>query len=127
MSWSFAARFTTGCVRLDGQEPGPSKCVQMSTSRVVRKDVRDWTMSCEENKWTVKLDVRDLGGSAFTPLFVVGLPHFLLVSGWSLPDFCCPAGLAWEVQGSMFVSGALHGRGALQGSPSNFADLGTAW
>ena len=28
-----AARFTTGCVRLVGQEPAPSKCVRMSTSR----------------------------------------------------------------------------------------------
>ena len=29
-------------VRLVGQEPAPSKCVLMSTFRVVRKDMRDW-------------------------------------------------------------------------------------
>ena len=33
-----AARFTTGYVRLVGQEPAPRKCVLMSTSRVVRKE-----------------------------------------------------------------------------------------
>ena len=34
-----AARFTTGYVRLVGQEPAPSKCVLLSTSLVVRKDI----------------------------------------------------------------------------------------
>ena len=33
-----AAKFTTGYVRLVGQEPAPSKCVFLSTSRVVRKE-----------------------------------------------------------------------------------------
>ena len=35
-----AARFTTGYVRLVGQEPAPSKCVLSSTSRAVRKDIK---------------------------------------------------------------------------------------
>ena len=34
-----AARFTTGYVLLVGQEPAPSKCVLLSTSRAVRKDM----------------------------------------------------------------------------------------
>ena len=34
-----AARFTTGYVRLVGQEPAPSKSVFSSTSRVVRKEM----------------------------------------------------------------------------------------
>ena len=33
-----AARFTTGYVRLVGQEPAPGKCVLLSTSRAVRND-----------------------------------------------------------------------------------------
>ena len=33
-----AARCTTGYVRLVGQEPAPSKCVLLSTSREIRKD-----------------------------------------------------------------------------------------
>ena len=36
-----AARFTAGYVRLVGQEPALSKCVLLSTSRQVRKDMKD--------------------------------------------------------------------------------------
>ena len=55
-----AAKFTTGYVRLVGQEPAPSKCVFLSTSRVVRKDMEGWVLSQEGDKWSVKCDVRDL-------------------------------------------------------------------
>ena len=37
-----AARFATGYVRMVGQEPAPSKCVLMSTSRSVRNTMRGW-------------------------------------------------------------------------------------
>ena len=57
-----AARFTTGYVRLVGQELAPSKCVLLSTSRVVRKDMKDWVLSQDGDRWSVKFDVRDLGG-----------------------------------------------------------------
>ena len=57
-----AARFTTGYVRLVGQEPAPSKCVLLSTSRVVRRDMKEWVLSQEGDTWSVKFDVRDLGG-----------------------------------------------------------------
>ena len=57
-----AARFTTGNVRLVGQEPAPSKCVLLSTSRDVRKDMGAWVLSQEGDKWSVKYDVRDPGG-----------------------------------------------------------------
>ena len=57
-----AARFTTGYVLLVGQELAPSKCVLWSTSREVRKDMRDWVLSQEGDNWSVKCDVRDLGG-----------------------------------------------------------------
>ena len=45
-----------------GQEPAPCKCVLVSTSEVVRKDMRDWALTDEGEKWAVKLDDRDLGG-----------------------------------------------------------------
>ena len=57
-----AGRFTTGYVRLVGQEPAPSKCVLLSTSGEVRKDMKDWVLSLDGDKWSVKFDVRDLGG-----------------------------------------------------------------
>ena len=56
-----AARFTTRYVRLVGQEPAPSKCVLLSTSREVRKDMKDWVLSHDGDRWTVRFDVRDLG------------------------------------------------------------------
>ena len=34
----------------------------LSTSRVVRKDMRSWVLSHEGDQWSVKFDVRDLGG-----------------------------------------------------------------
>ena len=39
-----------GYVRLVGQEPAPGKCVFMSTSEDVRKDVRDWVATDEGDK-----------------------------------------------------------------------------
>ena len=57
-----AARFTTGYVRLVGLEPAPSKCVLLSTSRAVRKDMRGRVLSQEEDRWSANFDVRDLGG-----------------------------------------------------------------
>ena len=49
-----AARFTTGYVWSVGQEPAPSKCVLLSASREVRKDMKDWVLSLEGDKWSVK-------------------------------------------------------------------------
>ena len=40
-----AAQFTTGYVRLVGQEPAPGKCVLLSTSRDVWKDMKEWILS----------------------------------------------------------------------------------
>ena len=57
-----AARFTTKFVRLVGQEPAPSKCVLLSASGEVRKDMKGWVLSQEGDQWSVKFDVRDLGG-----------------------------------------------------------------
>ena len=56
-----AARFTTKYVRLVGQEPAPSKCVLLSTSREVRQSMKGWVLSREGDRWSVRFDVRDLG------------------------------------------------------------------
>ena len=109
-----AARFTTGYVRLVGQEPAPSKCVLLSTSRAVRDDMRNWVLSQEGDKWSVKFDVRDLGDHLDTTF-----------RGWSASlaarvrlvlarfgfDFCPPLDFHGRVRvvGSMFLPAALHG------------------
>ena len=56
-----AARFTIGYVRLVGKEPALAKCVLLSTSWAVQRDMLDWVLSEEGDKWTVKMDVRGLG------------------------------------------------------------------
>ena len=84
-----AARFTTGYVRSVGQETALCKCVLMSTSGVVRKDMRDWVLTHEGDRWIVKLDVVDLEGHLDTNF-----------RGWS-------AALASRVrQGCHFSAGA---------------------
>ena len=109
-----AAKFTTGYVRLVGQEPAPSKCVFLSTSRVVRKEMRGWVVSDEGDRWTVKLDVRDLGGHLDTTFrgwsstlaTRVSVVIARLVVVFALPlHFHGRLG----VLRSMFIPGALHG------------------
>ena len=57
-----AARFTSMKIRLVGQEAAPQKCVFLSSSQMFRSDMKGWSVSDAGDKWTVKLDVRDLGG-----------------------------------------------------------------
>ena len=77
-----AARFTTGCVRLVGQEPAPSKCVLLSTSREVRKDMKDWVLSLEGTSGLSSL-MSGIWGVIWILLFVVGLRLWLLGFVWS--------------------------------------------
>ena len=101
-----AARFTTGYVRLVGQEPAPSKCVFLSTSRKVRKDMKEWVLSLEGDKWSVRLDVRDLGGHLDTTFARVRLVISRLVLIVALPlDFHGRI----RVDRSMYLPAALHG------------------
>ena len=57
-----AARFTSREIRLVVQTPAPSKCALLSTSRVVRNLMKAWVISNAGDRWSVKLDVKDLGG-----------------------------------------------------------------
>ena len=67
-----AARFTTGYVRLVGREPAPSKSVLLSTSREVRKDMKDWVLSQEGDHGLLSL-MSGIWEGIWTLLFVVGL------------------------------------------------------
>ena len=109
-----AARFTTGYVRLVGQEPAPSKCVFLSTSRLVRREMRDWVVSDEGDRWTVKLDVRDLGGhsdTTFRGWSSTLAARVRLVLAWLLVVFALPLHFhgGMVVLRNMFIPAALHG------------------
>ena len=109
-----AARFTTGYVRLVGQEPAPSKCVLLSTSRVVRRDMKCWVLSQEGDRWSVKFDVRDLGGhldTTFRGWSATLAARVRLVIARLVLIFVLPLDFHGRVRvvRSMFLPSALHG------------------
>ena len=118
-----AARFTTGYVRLVGQEPAPTKCVLMSTCEVLRKDMRDCTLTDKRDRWTVKLDVRGLGGHLNTTFrgwsATLASRVQLVISRLVLFLF-----FRWMFIGGLeFIPGALHGIEATFLAMSNLRKL----
>ena len=109
-----AARFTTKYVRLVGQKPAPSKCVLLSTSREVRKDMRGWVLSQEGDQLSVKFDVRDLGGHLDTTFrgwsSTLAVRVRLVISRLVL-IFVLPRDFHGRVRvvRSMYLPAALHG------------------
>ena len=102
-----------GHVRLVGQERAPSECVLVGTCTVVRKDMRDWILSHEGNRWSGKLDVRDLGehlGTTFRGWSATLASRVRLVI--SMPMLVAVLPLDFQrrlrVIRSMFIPGALH-------------------
>ena len=109
-----AARFTTGYVRLVGQEPAPGKCVLMSTSKDVRSKKKDWVLSQEGDRWSVKFDVRDLGGhldTTFRGWSATLAARVRVVLARLVLIFALPLDFHGRVRvvRSMFLPAALHG------------------
>ena len=86
----------------------------LSISRAVRSNTRGWVVSDEGHRWSVKLDVRDLGGhldttfhgwsSTLASRVRLVISRLVLVSALPL-DFHGRL----RVLRSMFIPGALHG------------------
>ena len=109
-----AARFTSGYVQLVGQEPALSKCVLLSTSRVVRKNMKDWVLSDGGDKLSVKFDVRDLGGhldTTFRGWSSTLAARVRLVLARLILIFALPLDFHGRVRvvRSMYLPAALHG------------------
>ena len=109
-----AARFTTKYVRLVGQELAPSKCVLFSTSREVRKDMKGWVLSQEGDPWSVKFDVRDLGGhldTTFRGWSSTLAARVRLIISCLVLIFVIPLAFHGRVRvvRSMYLLAALHG------------------
>ena len=109
-----AARFTTGYVRLVGQEPAPSKCVLLSTSREVRYSMKGWLLSQEGDQWSVRFDVRDLGGhldTTFRGWSSTLAARVRQVLSRSVLIFALPLDFHGRVRvvRSMYLPAALHG------------------
>ena len=108
VSWDPGVLLRAGYVRLIGQEPAPRKCVLISTTGEVRDDMRDWTLADEGDRWTVKLDVRALGGHLDTTFrgWSATLASMGQVGYFSTgAHFHERLHVIW----SMFIPGALHG------------------
>ena len=109
-----AARFTTGYVRLVGQEPAPSKCILMSTFREVQKEMKGWVLS-HGDKWSVKFDVRDLGGHLDTTFrgwsSTLAARVRLVISRLVLFPWILPLDSHGRIRvvRSMYLPAALHG------------------
>ena len=105
------ARFTTGYVRVVGQESAPCMCIILSTSREVRKVMKDWVLSQEGDRWSVKFDVRDLGEGHLDTTFRGWSSGVRLVISRLILIFA----LALDFHGrvcvvrSMYLPAALHG------------------
>ena len=74
----------------------------MSTSSAVRSDMRGWTVTDEGDRWSVKLDVRDLRESFGERVRLV-IARLVLIFVLLL-DFHGRLRVSWR-----FVLGALHG------------------
>ena len=109
-----ASRFTAAYVRLVGQEPAPSKCVLMSTSAAVRRDMKDWVICAGNERWTVRLDVRDLGGhldTTYRAWFCTLAARVCSVLRVVWLVSALPLGYLGELRilRTMFIPAALHG------------------
>ena len=109
-----AVSFTTEYVRLVGQEPAPSKRVLLSTSRDVRKSMKEWVLSLEGDKWSVRFDVRDLGGhldTTFRGWSSTLAARVRLVISRLVLIFALPLDFHGRVRvvRSMYLAAALHG------------------
>ena len=108
----------------------PSKCILLSTSREVRRDMRDWVLSLllsviyrvwaseEGDQWSVKFDVRDLGGhldTTFRGWSSTLATRVRLVLSRLVFIFILPLDFHGRVRvvRSMYLPAALHGIEAL--------------
>ena len=109
-----AARFTTGYVRLVGQEPAPSKCVLLSTSKDIRRSIKERVLSLEGDRWSVRFDVQDLGGhldTSFRGWSATLAAGVRLVISRLVLIFVLPRDFHGRVRvvRSMYLPAALHG------------------
>ena len=127
-----AAQFTSAYVRLVGQEPASSKCILMSTSAAVRRDMKAWVISDRGEHWSVKLDVRDLGGHldttyrAWGRTLVAGVIAVLKVV-WMVSALPLDYRGKLRILRTMHIPAALHGIEASLLSQSSLLKLRAAF
>ena len=90
---------------LVGQELAPGKCFLLNT-RAVRKEMKDWVLSQEGDQWSVRFDVRDLGGRLYATFrgwsATLASRVRLVIEGWF-------SSLLGRVVRPVYLPAALHG------------------
>ena len=86
----------------------------LSTSREVRRDMKDWVLSLEGDRWSVKFDVRDLGGhldTTFRGWSSTLAARVRLVTSRLVLIFVLPLDIHGRIRvvRSMYLPAALHG------------------
>ena len=127
-----AAQFTSAYVRLVGQEPALSKCIIMSTSAAVRRDMKAWVISDMGEHWSVKLDDRDLGGHLDTTCRAWGRTLVARVLAvlkvvWLVSALPLDYRGKLRILHTMYIPAALHGIEASLLSQSNLLKLRAAF
>ena len=127
-----AAQFTSRYIRLVGQEADPSKCVLLCTSAGTRARMKTWDISGAGDCWTVRLDMRDLGGhldSTYRGRAGTLADRILPVRASCKAAGSLPLGL-WGTLGllrSKCTPAALHGVESSHVSDANLNSLRTAF
>ena len=70
--------------------------------RMVREDMKDWVLSQEEDRWSVRFDVRDLGGhldTTFRGWSATLAARVRLVIARLVLIFVFPFGFSWSGSG----------------------------
>ena len=117
-----AARFTNMYFRLVGQEAAPKKCVFLSTSKKVRRDMKGWVVSDAGDRWTVKLDVRDLGGHLYSTLRARAATLGYRISA-AVPRVHSVAVLPLDFCGRLRILRSMHSLAALHGVEASLVSI----
>ena len=86
----------------------------MSTSAAVRRDMKAWVISGEGERWSVKLDVRDLGGHLDSTYRAWGRTLAARVLSvlrvvWSVSALPLDYRSKLRILRTMYIPAALHG------------------
>ena len=117
-----AARFTSLYISLVGQKAAPKKCVFLSTSKDTRSDMKCWVVSDAGDKWSVRLDVRDLGGHLDSTFRARAVTLGFRMAA-AIPRVRAVAVLPLDFVGRLRVLRTMHLPGALHGAEASLVSV----
>ena len=117
-----AARFTNLYISLVGQEAAPKKCVFLSTSKDTRSDMKCWVVSDAGDRWSVRLDVRDLGGHLDSTFRAQAVTLGSRMAS-AIPRVRAVAVLPLDFVGRLRILRTMHLPGALHGPEASLVSI----